>query len=69
MKYLYEKVFEYDIGIYFEVNGYGIILFLDKILFWLEVRKNEFLFILKGDMKCNLFYYYFFMNLLINKFN
>lgn len=35
VKYLYEKVEEFDVGIYFEVNGYGIILFAECFLFWL----------------------------------
>ncbi|KAH6810278.1 phosphoglucosamine mutase-like protein [Perilla frutescens var. frutescens] len=41
VKYLHEKVAEYDIGIYFEANGHGPVLFSDNFLSWLEIKKQE----------------------------
>ena len=41
MKYLHKKASEYDIGIYFEANGHGTVLFSEKVLSMLEARKNE----------------------------
>ncbi|XP_030524591.1 phosphoacetylglucosamine mutase isoform X1 [Rhodamnia argentea] len=41
VKFLHEKAVEYDIGIYFEANGHGTILFSDSFLCWLEKRQNE----------------------------
>ncbi|KAL3648631.1 hypothetical protein CASFOL_005034 [Castilleja foliolosa] len=41
VKYLHEKASEFDIGIYFEANGHGTILFSDKFISWLETRSNE----------------------------
>ncbi|KAI3707684.1 hypothetical protein L6452_26313 [Arctium lappa] len=41
VKYLHGKAEEYDIGIYFEANGHGTILFSEHFLNWLEGRKNE----------------------------
>lgn len=41
VKYLHEKALEYDIGIYFEANGHGTILFSDSIISWLEAKNNE----------------------------
>lgn len=41
VKFLHEKAAEYDIGIYFEANGHGTILFSDSFLCWLEKRHNE----------------------------
>ncbi|KAL4199461.1 hypothetical protein AMTRI_Chr03g145070 [Amborella trichopoda] len=41
VKYLHEKAAEYDIGIYFEANGHGTILFSDKFLKWLEVKIQD----------------------------
>ncbi|TQD87287.1 hypothetical protein C1H46_027154 [Malus baccata] len=38
VKYLHEKAAEYDIGIYFEANGHGTILFSEHYLRWLETR-------------------------------
>ncbi|CAO2819384.1 unnamed protein product [Amaranthus hypochondriacus] len=40
VKYLHEKASEYDIGIYFEANGHGTILFSDSVLSWLEAKNN-----------------------------
>ncbi|GJS09676.1 phosphoacetylglucosamine mutase [Tanacetum coccineum] len=40
VKYLHAKAEEYDIGIYFEANGHGTILFSDHFLNWLEGRKS-----------------------------
>ncbi|KAF8379129.1 hypothetical protein HHK36_028558 [Tetracentron sinense] len=41
VKYLHEKAAEYDIGIYFEANGHGTILFSEHFVCWLEAKKNE----------------------------
>lgn len=41
VKYLHGKAEEYDIGIYFEANGHGTILFSGHFLSWLEGIKNE----------------------------
>ncbi|KAJ8631936.1 hypothetical protein MRB53_025272 [Persea americana] len=41
VKYLHEKAAEYDVGIYFEANGHGTVLFSEQLLCWLEARKNE----------------------------
>ncbi|CAI0401615.1 unnamed protein product [Linum tenue] len=41
VKYLHEKAAEYDVGIYFEANGHGTILFSDHFLSWLEAKNNE----------------------------
>lgn len=41
VKYLHEKAAEYDIGIYFEANGHGTILFSEFFLSWLEAKNNE----------------------------
>ncbi|XP_021765712.1 phosphoacetylglucosamine mutase-like [Chenopodium quinoa] len=41
VKYLHEKASEYDIGIYFEANGHGTILFSDSVLSWLETKNSE----------------------------
>lgn len=41
VKYLHEKAAEYDIGIYFEANGHGTILFSEGFLSWLDARNNE----------------------------
>jgi len=42
VKYLHEKATEYDIGIYFEANGHGTILFSKKFLLWLKAINEEF---------------------------
>lgn len=49
VKYLHEKASEYDIGIYFEANGHGTILFSESFLCWLEGRNNE----LTSTSKCS----------------
>ncbi|OWM64099.1 hypothetical protein CDL15_Pgr018670 [Punica granatum] len=41
VKYLHEKAAEYDIGIYFEANGHGTILFSERFLSWLEDKNKE----------------------------
>lgn len=48
VKYLHEKAADYDIGIYFEANGHGTILFSNQFLSWLEGRTNELTSISKG---------------------
>ncbi|XP_061343930.1 phosphoacetylglucosamine mutase [Gastrolobium bilobum] len=41
VKYLHEKAAEYDIGIYFEANGHGTVLFSESFIRWLEARTNK----------------------------
>ncbi|KAE8683759.1 Phosphoacetylglucosamine mutase [Hibiscus syriacus] len=41
VKHLHEKAAQFDIGIYFEANGHGTILFSESWLSWLEARNNE----------------------------
>ena len=48
VKYLHEKAAEYDIGIYFEANGHGTIVFSESFLCWLESRNNELSSVVKG---------------------
>lgn len=48
VKYLHEKAAEYDIGIYFEANGHGTILFSDSFMSWLEARNNKLCSVSKG---------------------
>ncbi|KAL2545343.1 Phosphoacetylglucosamine mutase [Forsythia ovata] len=49
VKYLHEKASEYDIGIYFEANGHGTILFSESFLCWLEGKNNELSSTSKGS--------------------
>lgn len=49
VKYLHEKAAEYDIGIYFEANGHGTILFSKSFLCWLEAKYREFSSVSKGS--------------------
>ncbi|GAB2273711.1 hypothetical protein Dimus_008492 [Dionaea muscipula] len=53
VKYLHEKAAEYDIGIYFEANGHGTILFSESFLSWLEMRNNELSSTSEGSEKQN----------------
>ncbi|KAG1354188.1 phosphoacetylglucosamine mutase [Cocos nucifera] len=41
VKYLHKKALEYDIGIYFEANGHGTILFSENFISRLEAMNNE----------------------------
>lgn len=41
VKHLHGKAEEYDIGIYFEANGHGTILFSENFLAWLEDKNKE----------------------------
>ncbi|QCD91483.1 phosphoacetylglucosamine mutase isoform X1 [Vigna unguiculata] len=41
VKYLHEKAAEFDIGIYFEANGHGTVLFSESFVGWLEARTKE----------------------------
>ncbi|KAH9769853.1 phosphoacetylglucosamine mutase [Citrus sinensis] len=41
VKFLHEKAAQYDIGIYFEANGHGTILFSERFLSWLEDKNQE----------------------------
>ncbi|GKU95699.1 hypothetical protein SLEP1_g9028 [Rubroshorea leprosula] len=49
VKYLHEKAAQYDIGIYFEANGHGTILFSEGVLSWLEAKNNELASLAKGS--------------------
>lgn len=48
VKYLHEKAAQYDIGIYFEANGHGTILFSEVFLLWLKTTNDELCSIAKG---------------------
>lgn len=39
MKHLHHKANDYDVGIYFEANGHGTVLFKDNIR---ELIRNQF---------------------------
>lgn len=41
VKYLHEKAAEFDIGIYFEANGHGTVLFSESFMGWLEATTKE----------------------------
>nr|KYP67026.1 Phosphoacetylglucosamine mutase [Cajanus cajan] len=41
VKYLHEKAAEFDIGIYFEANGHGTVLFSESFVGGLEARTNK----------------------------
>ncbi|VVB15019.1 unnamed protein product [Arabis nemorensis] len=41
VKHLHEKAAEYDIGIYFEANGHGTILFSDSFLAFLAAKQKD----------------------------
>lgn len=49
VKHLHEKAAEYDIGLYFEANGHGTILFSENILHWLEDKSRDLLSTSKGS--------------------
>lgn len=48
VKYLHQKATQYDIGIYFEANGHGTILFSEPFLRWLDAKNNELSSVAKG---------------------
>jgi phosphoacetylglucosamine mutase len=41
VKYLHKKALEYDIGIYFEANGHGTVVFSEDFISQLESLSNE----------------------------
>lgn len=41
VKHLHEKAAEFDIGIYFEANGHGTILFSESFLSWLVTKQKD----------------------------
>ncbi|KAJ6809605.1 phosphoacetylglucosamine mutase [Iris pallida] len=41
VKYLHKKASEYDIGIYFEANGHGTVLFSEDFISRLEAKEKE----------------------------
>ncbi|OIS99780.1 PREDICTED: phosphoacetylglucosamine mutase [Nicotiana attenuata] len=51
VKYLHEKAAEFDIGIYFEANGHGTILFSEAFLCWLEASHKTLLSTSEGSAK------------------
>ncbi|XP_060207545.1 phosphoacetylglucosamine mutase [Lycium barbarum] len=51
VKYLHEKAAEFDIGIYFEANGHGTILFSEACLSWLEATHKTLLSTSEGSAK------------------
>ncbi|XP_070038776.1 phosphoacetylglucosamine mutase isoform X2 [Nicotiana tomentosiformis] len=51
VKYLHEKAAEFDIGIYFEANGHGTILFSEAFLCWLETSHKTLLSTSEGSAK------------------
>lgn len=53
VKYLHVKASQYDIGIYFEANGHGTIVFSEPFLLWLEAKKNELSSIASGTHLSN----------------
>ncbi|XVF78805.1 hypothetical protein PTKIN_Ptkin14bG0166400 [Pterospermum kingtungense] len=55
VKHLHEKAAQFDIGIYFEANGHGTILFSEPCLSWLEARNNELTLVSEGISECTLF--------------
>lgn len=50
VKHLHEKAADYDIGIYFEANGHGTVLFSDAFLSWLEIKNQELSSTSKGEV-------------------
>ena len=53
VKYLHKKAAEYDIGIYFEANGHGTVIFSVKFLSLMYARSDELSVSLPG-LKMNL---------------
>lgn len=53
VKYLHKKAAEYDIGIYFEANGHGTIIFSEEFLSLLHARSDE-LSVSMAGLKMNL---------------
>ena len=48
VKHLHEKAAQFDIGIYFEANGHGTILFSESCLSSLEARNKELALMSEG---------------------
>ncbi|XWS10913.1 hypothetical protein CRYUN_Cryun38cG0039200 [Craigia yunnanensis] len=49
VKHLHEKAAQFDIGIYFEANGHGTILFSESCLSLLEARNKELALVSEGS--------------------
>jgi hypothetical protein len=70
VKYLHHKAKDYDVGIYFEANGHGTLLFKDAVRELIRnqyaIEKDEYVIlflnkkILILDLECYTFYCYFF---------
>lgn len=50
VKYLHKKASEYDVGIYFEANRHGTILFSENFISLLESRNNELASTSSGEL-------------------
>lgn len=48
VKYLHEEAVKFDVGIYFEANGHGTVLFSDKLLQRLHQVCAPYLYFLVG---------------------
>lgn len=59
VKYLHEKAAEFDIGIYFEANGHGTILFSEDFSGWLVARTKELSSKYKGLFSVFEFFYHY----------
>lgn len=55
MKHLHYKANDYDVGIYFEANGHGTLLFKDKIgeliRNQLAIEKDEYVIFFTSNLK------------------
>lgn len=49
VKYLHEKAEHFDIGVYFEANGHGTVIFNENFLLKLEALLENKEFLLKTD--------------------
>lgn len=58
VKYLHEKAAEFDIGIYFEANGHGTILFSEDFSGWLVAKTKELSSKSKGLVSVFEFFYH-----------
>lgn len=38
VKYMHHKALQFDLGVYFEANGHGTVIFSEKLLSWLEAQ-------------------------------
>lgn len=52
VKYLHEEAVKFDIGIYFEANGHGTVLFSDPLLHRLNKVWSQILGLLLDRVRC-----------------